>query len=323
MPISLQRRSLLIASLALPATQARSNAYPSKPIKIVVPSPPGGSTDQLGRLVGQHLQKAWGQSVSIDNKPGAGLRLGADFVAKSPADGYTLLVGAIHHSIAQAVYSKRSYDLLNDLTPITVIGIVPNVLIVPASMPVNSVADLIALSKKEKGKLSYGSTGLGTAHHLIGEQFNDMTGADLLHVPYKGSAPALVDLMSGQIQVMFDTVASCLPHIQSGKLRALAVATAKRSSALPNVPTLQEAGLIGFDIASWFGLMAPAATAPEIVSKIQQEVSKMLSLPETRQQLSAMGAEPGGNTPAQMKLQIASEVSRFGALASKLKLQLD
>jgi tripartite-type tricarboxylate transporter receptor subunit TctC len=150
-----------------------------------------------------------------------------------------------------------------------------------------------------------------------------MTGADLLHVPYKGSAPALVDLMGGQIQVMFDTVASCLAHIQSGKLRALAVATSKRSSVLPNVPTLHEAGLLGFDIASWFGLMAPAATAPDIVNKIQAEVAKMLSLPETRQQLSAMGAEPGGNTPAQMKQQIASEVSRFGALASKLKLQLD
>lgn len=323
MRTAIQRRTLLISAIALQGTQAWSNSYPNKPIKIVVPSPPGGSTDQLGRLVGQHLQKAWGQSVIVDNKPGAGLRLGADFVAKSPADGYTLLVGAIHHSIAQAVYSKRSYDLQNDLTPITVIGVVPNVLIVPASLQVKSVAELVALSKKEKGKLSYGSTGIGTAHHLIGEQFNDMTGADILHVAYKGSAPALVDLMGGQIQVMFDTVASCLPHIQSGKLRALAVATPKRSSALPDVPTLHESGLVGFDIASWFGLMAPAGTSPEIVNKIQMEVSKMLSLPEIRQQLSTMGAEPGGNTPAQLKQQIAGEVARFSALASKIKLQLD
>ena len=323
MPISIQRRTLLFVGLALPVASAWSDTYPSKLVKIVVPSPPGGSTDLLARLVGQHLQQAWGQSVIVEHKPGAGLRLGADFVSKSPADGYTLLMGAIHHSIAQAVYSKRSYELQRDLAPISVIAIVSNVLIVPASLPVKSVAEFIALAKKEKGKLSYGSTGLGTAHHLIGEQFNDMAGVDILHVAYKGSAPALVDLMGGQIHAMFDAVASCLPHIKSGKLRALAVATAKRSSVLPDVPTLAEAGLVGFDIASWFGLMAPAGTPPEIVNKIQLEVRKMLTLAETRQQLSAMGAEPVGNTPEQMKQQIAGEVTRFSALAAKVKLQLD
>ena len=317
------RRTLLAASLALPSGAAFAQAYPSRPIRIVVPSPPGGSTDQLARLVGQRLQAAWGQSVLIENTPGAGLRLGADFVAKSPADGYTLLMAAVHHPIAQAVYAKRSYDLQRDLTAVTVIAVVPNVLIVPSTVPVKNVADLVALAKKEPGKLSYGSTGLGTAHHLIGEQFNDMTGANLLHVPYKGSAPALVDLIGGQIQVMFDTVASCLPHIQSGKLRALAVATATRSSALPDVPTLAEAGLAGFDIASWFGLMAPAGTPAEFVQKLQTEVAKMLALPEVRSQLALMGAEPVGNTPAQMKVQIDGEVARFGALAKKAQLQLD
>jgi tripartite-type tricarboxylate transporter receptor subunit TctC len=321
--LALRRRTLLSAGLALLLGSTFAQAWPSKPIKIVVPSPPGGSTDQLARMVSQRWQAAWGQQVLIENKPGAGLRLGAEFVAKSAPDGYTFLMAAVHHSIAQAVYSKRAYELQRDLTPVTVVAIVPNVLIVPAALPVKSVAELVALAKKEPGKLSYGSTGLGTAHHLIGEQFNDMTGAELVHVPYKGSAPALVDLMGGQVQIMFDTVASCLPHIKSGKLRALAVATAKRSSALPEVPTLAEAGLTGFDIASWFGLMAPAGTPADIVQRAQTEVVAMLATPDTRAQLEAMGADPVGNTPERMKQQIDAEVKRFGDLAKKAKLQLD
>jgi tripartite-type tricarboxylate transporter receptor subunit TctC len=322
-PRPLRRRTLLAAGLSLPPANAFAQAWPSRPIKIVVPSPPGGSTDQLARLVGRRWQAAWGQQVLTENKPGAGLRLGAEFVAKSAPDGYTFLMAAVHHSIAQAVYTKRSYELQRDLTPVTVVAIVPNVLIVPAALPAHSVAELVALAKKAPGKLSYGSTGLGTAHHLIGEQFNDMTGAELLHVPYKGSAPALVDLMGGQIQVMFDSVASCLPHIRSGKLRALAVATAKRSSALPEVPTLAESGLAGFDIASWFGLMAPAGTSADIVQRAHAEVVAMLASPDTRTQLDAMGADPVGNTPDRMRQQIDTEVKRFGDLAKKAQLQLD
>ena len=179
------------------------------------------------------------------------------------------------------------------------------------------------MGKAQPGKLSYGSTGQGTAHHLIGEQFSDMAGIDMLHVPYKGSSPALVDLIGGQIQIMFDTVASCLPHIKSGKIRALAVTTGKRSSALPDVPTLDEAGLKGFDVSSWFGLMAPAGTAPDIIQKTYAEVAKMLATPEMRQQLAQMGAEPVGNTPEQLRQQIAGEITRFAALAQKAKLQLD
>lgn len=326
MHLKFTRRRMVSATmmaLAAPPLWAQSPAYPNKPIKIVVPSPPGGSTDQLARLVGQWLQEAWGQSVVIENKPGAGLRLGAEFVAKSPADGYTLLMGAVHHSIAQAVYSKRSYEFQRDLAPITVVGVVPNVVIVPANLPAKNVAELIAMAKAQPGKLSYGSTGQGTAHHLIGEQFADMAGVDLLHVPYKGSAPALVDLIGGQIQIMFDTVASCLPHIKAGKIRALAVSTGKRSSALPDVPTLDEAGLKGFDVSSWFGLMAPAGTPTDIIQKTYAEVAKMLGKPETRQQLAQMGAEPGGNTPDQLRQQIDGEITRFAALAKKVKLQLD
>jgi tripartite-type tricarboxylate transporter receptor subunit TctC len=316
--------SLAAMALAMPALPAMAQAtYPTQSIKIVVPSPPGGSTDFLARAVGQRLQAAWGQPVLIENKPGAGLRLGAEAVAKSPADGYTLLMAAVHHSIAQAVYKKRSYDLEKDLTPVSIVAIVPNVLIVPASLPVKNVKEFIALAKAQPGKLAYGSTGNGTAHHIIGEQFDDMAGVQLLHVPYKGSGPALTDLMGGQIQAMFDTVASCLPHIQAGKVRPLAVTTAKRSSALPDVPTLAESGLTGFDIATWFGLMAPAGTPPHIVAKIQKEVAAMLATPEMRNQLATAGAEPVGSTSQQMAQQINAEVQRFTALAKKINLDVE
>jgi tripartite-type tricarboxylate transporter receptor subunit TctC len=261
--------------------------------------------------------------VVIENKPGAGLRLGAELVAKAAPDGYTLLMGAVHHSIAQAVYNKRSYELERDLTPIVVVATVPNVLIVPTTMSVKNVQELIALAKADPGKLAYGSTGTGTAHHIIGEQFNDMAGTKLLHVPYKGSAPALVDLISGQTQVMFDTIPSCLPHIKSGKVRPLAVTTPKRSVALPDVPTLSESGLTGFDVSTWFGFMAPAGTPKPIIDKIQKEVAAILKIPEVREQLLGSGAEPEGGTTEQMRQQINAEVKKFSALAKKINLQLD
>lgn len=311
------------ACLAVPSFPALAQSYPSRPIKIVVPSPPGGTTDLIARAVGSRMQGTWRQPVVIENKPGAGLRLGAEYVAKSQPDGYTLLLAAVHHSIAQAVYKKRSYDFEKDLTPVSIIAVVPNVLIVPASLPVKNVKEFIALAKSQPGKLSYGSTGNGTAHHLIGEQFNDMAGTKLLHVPYKGSAPALTDLMGGQIQAMFDTASSCLPYITSGKVRALAVTSAKRSVALPDVPTLSESGLTGFDIATWFGLMAPAGTSKDVVAQLQKETARMLALPEMREQLTKAGAEPVGSTSEQMAQQIHGEVQRFSALAKKVNLELE
>lgn len=315
--------SLSAASLALLPFAAKAQSYPSKTIKIIVPSPPGGSTDLIARLIGNRLTTLWGQSVIVDNKPGAGLRIGAEFVAKSAPDGYTLLMAAVHHSIAQAVYKKRSYELERDLTPITIAAIVPNVLIVPATLPVRNVKEFIELAKAKPGQISYGSTGSGTAHHIIGEQFAEMSGTKLLHVPYKGSAPALVDLMSGEIQAMFDTIASCLPHIKSGKLRALAVTTSKRSSALPDIPTLAESGLTGFEVSTWFGLMAPAGTPPDIVARINKGVVGLLAIPEIRDSLLASGAEPVGSGVEQMAQQIRNEVQKFTALAAKTNLELD
>lgn len=315
--------SLGAASLALLPFATKAQSYPSKTIKIIVPSPPGGSTDLIARLIGNRLTTFWGQSVIVDNKPGAGLRIGAEFVAKSAPDGYTLLMAAVHHSIAQAVYKKRSYELERDLTPITIAAVVPNVLIVPATLPVRNVKEFIELAKAKPGQISYGSTGSGTAHHIIGEQFAEMSGTKLLHVPYKGSAPALVDLMSGEIQAMFDTVASCLPHIKLGKLRALAVTTSKRSLALPDIPTLSESGLAGFEVSTWFGLMAPAGTPPDIVARINKGVVGLLAIPEIRDALLASGAEPVGSTVDQMAQQIKNEVQKFTALAAKAHLELD
>ena len=323
LPISLSRRALTLSALALAVAPAWAETWPLRPVKIVVPSPPGGSTDQLARAIGEKLSIAWKQPVLVDNKPGAGLTLGADFVAKSAPDGHTLLMAAVHHSIAPAVYKKLPYDFLKDLKPITVLAVVPNVMITRKDFPANTVAEFIALEKRSPGKYTYGSTGAGTAHHLIGEQFNDSAATQLRHVPYKGSSPALVDLMGGQIDFMFDTVASCLPHIQSGKLKALAVATARRSSALPNVPTLAESGLAGFDIATWFGLMAPAGTPAGVIAKVHADVVQIMATPEFKKQMANMGAEPVGNTPAQMDAQIRGEVQKFEALARKAKLSLD
>jgi tripartite-type tricarboxylate transporter receptor subunit TctC len=321
----MKRRDLLVSLASVPSLSAWAQAqpYPTHALKIVVPSPPGGSTDFLARTIGQRLQTNWGQPVVIENKPGAGLRLGAEAVAKSPADGYTLLMAAVHHSIAQAVYKKRSYELERDLTPIGIVANVPNALIVPAPLAANNVREFIALVKAQPGKLAYGSTGTGTAHHIIGEQFNDMAGTQLLHVPYKGSAPALTDLMGGQVQAMFDTIPSCLPHIQAGKVKALAVTSGQRSVALPNVPTLAESGLTGFDISTWFGLMAPAGTPVDVIAKLQREVASMLQTADMRATLWATGAEPVGGTPQQMAIQIQGEVRRFSALAQKIRLELE
>jgi tripartite-type tricarboxylate transporter receptor subunit TctC len=319
------RLILVTALLAAPAgaALAQAQSYPSKPIRVIVPFPPGGSTDFLARIVGQKITADWGQQVIIDNKPGAGGTLGAAEAARAAPDGYTLLMGAVHHEIATSVYAKLPYDFQKDFAPITVVAIVPNVLVVNSSLPVNSVKELIAYAKANPGKLTYGSAGMGTAHHLIGEQFNMLAGVDILHVPYKGSSPAVADLVAGQVSLMYDTVASCLPHVKAGKLRALGVATAKRSASLPDVPTIAEAALPGFEVTTWFGFLAPAKTPPEIVAKLNAEVVKILNTPDVRERLLASGSEPVGNTPEQMAAQIARETAQFATIVKKAKLVVE
>lgn len=312
-----------VAALAVMVGSASAQTYPRKPIRWIVPFPPGGSTDLLARVVGQKLTEAWGQQVIVENKGGAGGTLGAAEAARAPADGYTLLMGAIHHTIASSVYPKLPYDIQKDFAPITVVAIVPNVQVVNPSVPANSTKELIAYAKANPGKLTYGSAGMGTAHHLIGEQFNLQAGVNILHVPYKGSSPAVADLIGGQVLIMYDTVASCLPHIKSGKLRPLAVATAKRSSALPDVPTIAEAALPGFEVTTWFGALAPVKTPKEIVVKLNGEIVKILAMPDVRKRLLDAGAEPVGNSPEQMAAQIKKETGEFAKIVKQAKITVE
>jgi tripartite-type tricarboxylate transporter receptor subunit TctC len=260
--------------------------------------------------------------VIIENRGGAGGTLGAAEAAKAAPDGYTLLMGAIHHTIATSVYPKLPYDFIKDFAPITVVANVPNVLVINPSVPANNAKELIAYAKANPGKLSYGSAGTGTAHHLIGEQFNLLAGVDIVHVPYKGSAPAIADLMGGQVQVMYDTIASALPHIKAGKVRPLAVAPGKRSAALPDIPTLSEAALPGFDVTTWFGALAPAKTPPEIVAKLNKEMVDILKMPDVAKRLADAGAEPVGNTSEQMAAQIRRETEEFGKIVKQAKISV-
>jgi tripartite-type tricarboxylate transporter receptor subunit TctC len=320
-------RRHLIQALALAAMMASGGAmaqsWPNKPVSLVVPFPPGGTTDVLARALAEKLQVSLGQPVIVESKPGAGATLGADYVVKSKADGYTLLVGAVHHTIASSVYKKLPYDFQKDLAPVTTIALVPNVLAVNASSPVKNVSELVALLKSQPGKHNYGSNGNGTAQHLIGTQFENMTGTEFAHIPYKGSGPLVTDLLGGQITMSFDTVTPVLPHIKAGKLRPLAVTTAKRSSALPDVPTLDEAGLKGFNIGTWFGVLAPAATPKEIVARLNAEIVKIIQSPEFSKRMGEIGAEPIGDSTDQMAAQIKSETEKFAKLVKDAKVVIE
>jgi len=297
---------------------AQPAAWPTRPLSLVVPFPAGGTTDVLARALAEKLSQSLGQPVVVESRPGAGATLGADYVAKAKPDGYTLLMGAVHHTIATSVYKKLPYDFQKDLTPITVVAMVPNVLVInAASTPAKNVAELVALAKAAPGKLAYGSNGNGTAQHLIGTQFQASTGTTLLHVPYKGSGPLTTDLLGGQVAMSFDTITPVLQHIKGGKLRALAVTTARRSSVLPDVPTLEEAGLKGFDIGTWFGVLAPAATPKEIVARLNTEMVKIIRSPDFAQRMQAIGAEPLGGTHEEMARQIREETAKFGKLVKE------
>jgi tripartite-type tricarboxylate transporter receptor subunit TctC len=313
----------LIALFGLAAGVANAQTWPSKTVTIVVPFPAGGTTDVLARAISNKLASAIGQAVIVDNKPGAGATLGAELVAKAPADGHTLLMGAVHHTVATNYYKTMRYNFEKDFAPITTVALVPNVMTVSAKAPYNSVKDLIAAGKAAPEKLSYGSNGNGTAQHMIGTQFQMETGTKVLHVPYKGSAPLTTDLLGGQVDMSFDTVTPVLPFIKEGKLKALAVTTAKRSSALPNVPTLQEAGVPNIAIGTWFGLLAPAATHPAVVARLNTELVKIIQSPEFKKQMQDIGAEPVGNKPEEMGKQIREETEKFARLVKDGKITLE
>lgn len=315
--------SALVALSLLPGAAA-AQAFPNKPIRIVVPFPPGGATDILARAVAQDLQRTFGQSALVENRPGAGGNLGADYVAKSPGDGYTLLMGTVGtHGINVSLYSKMPYDAVKDFAPITLVALVPNVLVVHPSVPVRTVKELIDLAKKDPGKLNYASSGNGTSIHLSGELFKTMAGVNMLHIPYKGSSPAVADLLGGQVNLMFDNLPSSLQHIKAGKLRAIAVTSSKRSPALPDLPIIAEAGLPGYEASSWFGMVAPAATPRDVVAKLHDAIVKGLATPETSERLSSQGAEKVGNTPEQFAAFIRAEIDKWGKVVKAAGAKLD
>ena len=323
---TLTRRRMVQAvavALAMTGGSAMAQAWPSKPINLIVPFPAGGTTDVLARALAEKLTQSLGQTVIVESKPGAGATLGADYVAKAKPDGYTLLVGAVHHTIASSVYKKLPYDFQTDLAPITTIAMVPNVLIVNASTPAKNVTELVALLKAKPGTYNYGSNGNGTAQHLIGTQFQNMTGTEITHIPYKGSGPLVTDLIGDQVTMSFDTVTPVLQHINAGKLRPLAVTTGKRSSALPDVPTLDEAGLKGFNIGTWFGVLAPAATPRDILVRLNTEMVKVIQSPEFRKRMDEIGAEPIGNSADQMAQQIKGETEKFAKLVKEAKVTIE
>jgi tripartite-type tricarboxylate transporter receptor subunit TctC len=328
---SIHRRHLLMGAGAwlAPAALFAQAAWPAKPVRIVVPFAPAGTTDILARALAPELGKAFGQTFIIDNKPGAGGNLGADAVAKSAPDGYTLLMGTVGtHAINAALYPKMPYDPVRDFVPIVLVAGVPNVLVMnPAKAEadkIRSVADLIRYARANPGKLNMASSGNGTSIHLSGELFKSMTGTYMLHFPYRGSGPALLDLMGGTMDLMFDNLPSALPQIKAGKLKALAVTSAQRSAALPDVPTVAEAGpLKGYEASSWFGLFAPSGTPAAIVARIQQETARALQSPALKERLLAQGAIPGGQSPAEFAKFIAAETTKWAQVVKVSGAKVD
>ena len=314
--------------LAAPTLQAQS-AWPSKPVRIVVPFAPGGTTDILARAMAPELSRAFGQSFIVENRAGAGGNVGAEAVARSSADGYTLLMGTVGtHGINKSLYAKLPYEPQKDFAPITLVAGVPNVMVMNAdkarALGINTVADFIKYAKVNPGKLSMASSGNGTSIHLAGELFKSRTGIFMTHIPYRGSGPALLDLVAGNTDVMFDNLPSALPQIKAGKLKAFAVTSAERSAAVPELPTIAEAaGLKGFDASSWFGLLAPAGTPADIITRIQQETAKALASPAVKEKLLAQGAIPGGNTPQEFARMIDAEHIKWAGVVKASGAKVD
>ncbi len=317
---------LLVAAMAFPAVAnaQAALAYPSKPIRLVVPFPAGGSLDVVARAIGQKLTEAWGQPVVIDNRPGAGGNIGADLVAKSAPDGYTILEGALStHAVNVSLYAKMPYDPVKDFAPITLVAVTPNVLVLNTSFPVNTVPELLAYARTHPGKLSFGSGSNGSAGHLAGELFKTDAGVDMVHIPYKGGAPALQALLAGDTQLMFDNLANSAAQIKAGKLKALAVTTARRSALIPELPTLAETGLPGFDIYTWWGFMAPAGTPKAIVAKWNAEVTRILASPEMKAFFAQQGAEPAADTPEHFAALIKSEIDKYAKIVKQSGAKVD
>ena len=306
---------LAVALLLAPAGAAVAQAYPVKPVRMIVPFPAGGATDIVGRLVAQKLAEAWGHQVIVDNRGGAGGTIGSDAAAKSPPDGYTMLVGTSStHAVAPSLYSKLPYDPVRDFAPVTLLASATILLAAHPSVPARNVRELIALGKRQPKALSFASSGNGGISHLVGEQFKSMGGIQMLHIPYKGDSPALIDLVSGQVSLMFGTAVSFLPYVKSGRLNALAVTNPKRSPVVPDVPTVAESGLPGFEALQWFGIFVPAGTSKDIVARMHGDIVKALRLPDVRDRMSGLGADVVGSTPEEFAAFLKSDAAKWAKI---------
>ena len=321
---ALASAALLGSGLLASAPAAAQAVYPSKTITIVVPFAAGGTTDILARIVGQALTAELGQTVIVDNRAGAGGNIGAQVAAKAPADGYTLFMGTVGtHAINASLYKKMPFDPIKDFAPLTRVANVPNLLVANPAQPFKTVKELIAYAKANPGKLNFGSSGNGSSIHLSGELFKSMAKVDMQHVPYKGSAPAVTDLLGNQIAMMFANMPSAIQHVRSGKLRAIAVTTAKRSPELPDVPTIAEAGVPGYEATSWFGLFAPAATPPAVIARLNTAIVKVLANPDVKKKINDQGAEVYSETPQQFATFIQNETVKWGKVVKDSGASMD
>jgi tripartite-type tricarboxylate transporter receptor subunit TctC len=306
---------LILAAMLLAAT-ARAE-YPDRTIKIVVPYTPGGFNDTLGRIVANKFSEDWGVQAVVENRAGGDTLIGTDAVAKAPADGYTLLVVAFPFAVNPTLYAHLPYDTVKDFAPLILAGQTPNLLVVNNDLPAKSVQELIAAAKAQPGKMSYGSTGSGSSNHLSMELFRIMTGTEMIHVPYKGSAPMVTDLLGGHVQVAFDNVPNVITQVKAGKLRALAITSPERSAALADIPTVAEAGVPGYEVGVWFGLVAPAATPPDVLAKLNMELNKILAEPDVKQKFADQGVEPVGGTRERFAAHLAAQIEKWGKVVKQ------
>ena len=317
-------RMAAVAAFALFTSAALAQAYPNKPVRMIVGFPPGGGTDVVARVIGAKLSEWWGQAVAVENRPGATGTIGADAVAKSAPDGYTLIMGHVNsHAIAPNLFSKLPYDAIKDFAAVAYVGYVPNVLAVHPSVPARTVKELVALAKAKPGQLNYASSGNGSTQHLAGEMFKQLTGTEIVHVPYKGSGDAIKDLLAGVVAMNFDTMPPVLPHIQAGKLRGLAISTPRRLSQLADVPTFEEEGIKGFDVTNWYGVMAPAGTPRDIINKLNGDINKAMRVPEVHARLEAVGTQMREQSAAEFDAFMKAEVAKYAKLIKDANIRVE
>lgn len=314
---------IALGTLSASAPLAQAQGYPAKPVRFIIPFPPGGPTDLMGRTAADRLTKAFGVQFIADNRAGAGGNIGTELCAKSPPDGYTICMFTVAQSISPAIYKKLGYDPLKDFAPVTLMAILPSMLTTHPSLPVKNVKELVALAKARPGALSYASTGNGTSPHMLMEMLKAMVGIDVVHIPYKGQAPAVVDQIAGQVQLAFNTAVTVLPHVQQGKLKPIAISTKERFPPMPDLQTIDESGVKGYDGSSWQAVVMPAGTPRDIVGKVHQELAAMLKAPDTREKFLSQGALPSGIAPDEFAKFLRAEMEKWAKVAKAAKVKLD